>query len=77
MSVRPLVDLGWTDELEAAFIQYEERGFEPARVVAEHRGGYLVRGDRVAKYNQLLRIEAELGDAGSYPGWAAFPRAGR
>ena len=35
------------------------------------------RTDRVAKYNQLLRIEAELGDAGSYPGWAAFPRAGR
>ena len=46
MSVRPLVDLGWTDELEAAFIQYEERGFEPARVVAEHRGGYLVRTER-------------------------------
>ncbi len=46
MSVRPLADLGWTDELEAAFIQYEERGFEPARVVAEHRGGYLVRTER-------------------------------
>jgi enolase len=35
------------------------------------------RTDRVAKYNQLLRIEAELGDAASYPGWTAFPRAGR
>jgi ribosome biogenesis GTPase / thiamine phosphate phosphatase len=46
LSVRPLADLGWTDELEAAFIQYEERGFEPARVVAEHRGGYLVRTER-------------------------------
>ena len=46
MSVRPLADLGWTDELEAAFSEYEERGFEPARVVAEHRGGYLVRGER-------------------------------
>ncbi|HET7744313.1 MAG TPA: ribosome small subunit-dependent GTPase A [Gaiellaceae bacterium] len=46
MSVRPLADLGWTDELEAAFVQYEERGFEPARVVAEHRGGYLVRSER-------------------------------
>jgi enolase len=30
------------------------------------------RSDRVAKYNQLLRIEEELGDAGSYPGWSAF-----
>jgi enolase len=30
------------------------------------------RTDRVAKYNQLLRIEDELGDAAVYPGWAAF-----
>ena len=35
------------------------------------------RTDRVAKYNQLLRIEEELGDASVYPGWSAFPRAGR
>jgi enolase 1/2/3 len=35
------------------------------------------RTDRVAKYNQLLRIEEELGDAAVYPGWRAFPRAGR
>jgi enolase len=28
----------------------------------------------VAKYNQLLRIEEELGDAAVYAGWAAFPR---
>jgi ribosome biogenesis GTPase / thiamine phosphate phosphatase len=41
-----LADLGWTDELEAAFTTHSERGFEPARVVAEHRGGYLVRGAR-------------------------------
>ena len=32
------------------------------------------RSDRVAKYNQLLRIEEELGAAARYPGWAAFPR---
>ena len=30
------------------------------------------RTDRVAKYNQLLRIEEELGDAASYPGWDVF-----
>jgi enolase 1/2/3 len=35
------------------------------------------RTDRVAKYNQLLRIEEELGDAAVYPGWAAFPRSTR
>jgi enolase len=32
------------------------------------------RTDRVAKYNQLLRIEEELGDRAVYPGWDAFPR---
>jgi enolase len=32
------------------------------------------RTDRVAKYNQLLRIEEELGDRAVYPGWEAFPR---
>ena len=31
------------------------------------------RTDRVAKYNQLLRIEEELGNEASYPGWDAFP----
>jgi enolase len=35
------------------------------------------RSDRVAKYNQLLRIEEELGDQAVYPGWSAFPRAAR
>ncbi|MBA2383064.1 MAG: phosphopyruvate hydratase [Actinobacteria bacterium] len=35
------------------------------------------RTDRVAKYNQLLRIEEELGDRAEYPGWAAFPRSAR
>jgi enolase len=35
------------------------------------------RTDRVAKYNQLLRIEEELGDRAAYPGRDAFPRAAR
>jgi enolase 1/2/3 len=39
--------------------------------------GAPARSDRVAKYNQLLRIEEELGDRAVYPGWAAFPRSGR
>ena len=30
------------------------------------------RTDRVAKYNQLLRIEEELGERALYPGWSAF-----
>jgi enolase len=32
------------------------------------------RSDRTAKYNRLLRIEEELGDAAGFPGWDAFPR---
>jgi enolase len=35
------------------------------------------RSERVAKYNQLLRIEEELGARARYPGWEAFPRARR
>jgi enolase len=36
--------------------------------------GAPARSDRVAKYNQLLRIEEELGDAATYAGRGAFPR---
>jgi enolase len=32
------------------------------------------RSDRVAKYNQLLRIEEELGGDAVFPGWSAFQR---
>ena len=39
--------------------------------------GSLSRTDRIAKYNQLLRIEEELGGAAAYPGWSAFPRSAR
>jgi enolase len=39
--------------------------------------GAPARSDRVAKYNQLLRIEEELGSRAVYPGWEAFPRAKR
>lgn len=35
------------------------------------------RGERVAKYNQLLRIEEELGEAAMYPGAAAFRKRDR
>ncbi len=36
--------------------------------------GSLARSDRLAKYNQLIRIEEELGDAGHYAGERAFGR---
>jgi enolase len=34
--------------------------------------GSLSRSDRMAKYNQLLRIEEDLGEVASYPGRSAF-----
>jgi enolase len=36
--------------------------------------GAPARSDRVAKYNQLLRIEAELGEIATYAGWSALRR---
>jgi enolase len=39
--------------------------------------GAPARSERVAKYNQLLRIEEELGDRATYPGWGALPRSRR
>ncbi|MCX6046683.1 MAG: phosphopyruvate hydratase [Chloroflexi bacterium] len=46
-------------------------------VVAYNTGqiktGAPARSDRIAKYNQLLRIEEELGDTAIYPGRRAFP----
>jgi enolase 1/2/3 len=45
--------------------------------VGQIKTGAPSRSDRVAKYNQLLRIEEELGDRAVYPGWAAFAHANR
>ena len=43
--------------------------------VGQIKTGAPSRTDRVAKYNQLLRIEEELGGAAVYPGWDAFARS--
>jgi enolase len=42
--------------------------------VGQIKSGAPARTDRVAKYNQLLRIEEDLDDAARYAGGAAFPR---
>jgi enolase len=44
-----------------------------ATTATQIKTGSLSRSDRMAKYNQLLRIEAELGDRGSFAGRGAFP----
>jgi enolase len=49
-----------------------------ATACGQIKSGAPARSERVAKYNQLLRIEEELDDAARYAGRAAFPRfAGR
>jgi enolase len=40
--------------------------------VLQIKTGSLSRSDRIAKYNQLLRIEEDLGDTATYPGREAF-----
>ena len=45
-----------------------------ASVGTQIKTGSLCRSDRVAKYNQLLRIEEELGDGAVYAGYNAFPK---
>ena len=43
-----------------------------ATAAGQIKTGSLCRSDRVAKYNQLLRIEQELGDLAVYPGIKSF-----
>ena len=44
-----------------------------ATCAGQIKTGSLSRSDRVAKYNQLLRIEEQLGDKAVYPGLSVFP----
>jgi enolase len=48
--------------------------FAVATGAGQMKTGSLCRSERVAKYNQLLRIEKELGDRAIFPGKRAFPR---
>ena len=74
MTANTLAALGWNDELEAAMTIHSERGFEPARVVAEHRGGYYVRGerdDRLASARGKLRDHEITGGMPAVGDWVA------
>jgi ribosome biogenesis GTPase / thiamine phosphate phosphatase len=74
VTANTLAALGWTDELEAAMTIHAERGFEPARVVAEHRGGYYVRGerdDRLASVRGRLRDHEITGGMPAVGDWVA------
>jgi enolase len=58
-------------ETEDAFIA----DLAVATGVGQIKTGSLSRSDRIAKYNQLLRIEQELAGVAAYPGRKAFPRS--
>ena len=48
--------------------------FVVATNAGQIKSGAPARGERIAKYNQLMRIEEELDDAARYAGALAFPR---
>ncbi|MBE2197370.1 MAG: phosphopyruvate hydratase [Anaerolinea sp.] len=67
---------GWTTVVSHRSGETEDATISDL-VVALNAGqiktGAPARSDRVAKYNQLLRIEDDLADAAIYAGWNAFP----
>jgi enolase len=44
-----------------------------ATTASQIKTGSMSRSDRLAKYNQLLRIQEQLGDDAAYAGRSAFP----
>ena len=60
----------WSGETEDATIA----DLAVAMNTGQIKTGAPARSDRVAKYNQLLRIESELGSTGKYAGWEALKR---
>ncbi|MBI1800683.1 MAG: phosphopyruvate hydratase, partial [Chloroflexi bacterium] len=69
---------GWTSVISHRSGETEDTTIADL-VVATNSGqiksGAPARGERVVKYNQLLRIEEELGDAARYAGWGALHAA--
>ena len=64
-----------TTEIYTAFYTLSLHDALPISVgtnAGQIKTGSMSRSDRIAKYNQLLRIEEDLGDVASYPGRSAF-----
>jgi enolase len=69
---------GWTTMISHRSGETEDATIADIAVAVnagQIKTGAPARSDRVAKYNQLLRIEEQLGDAARYAGRDAFPRA--
>jgi enolase len=68
---------GWTSVISHRSGETEDSTIADIAVgtnAGQIKTGSMSRSDRVAKYNQLLRIEEDLGDVAFYPGRAAFNR---
>ncbi|MDO9075269.1 MAG: phosphopyruvate hydratase [Rubrivivax sp.] len=66
---------GWTNVISHRSGETEDSTIADIAVgsnAGQIKTGSLSRSDRMAKYNQLLRIEEDLGDVASYPGRGAF-----
>lgn len=66
---------GWTAVISHRSGETEDSTIADIAVgtnVGQIKTGSMSRSDRIAKYNQLLRIEEDLGDVATYPGRAAF-----
>jgi enolase len=66
---------GWTSVISHRSGETEDSTIADIAVgtnAGQIKTGSLSRSDRMAKYNQLLRIEEDLGDMAQYPGRAAF-----
>jgi enolase len=66
---------GWTNVISHRSGETEDSTIADIAVgtnAGQIKTGSMSRSDRVAKYNQLLRIEEDLGDVAAYPGRSAF-----
>ena len=85
----PLAAYGWDEHAAAAWAEHRGEGREPARVAAEHRGGYVVlaaRGElradlsgklrRAAAQDPLLRpaVGDTLSDLAEFDGFSGRPQ---
>ena len=68
---------GWTSVVSHRSGETEDATIADLAVAmntGQIKTGAPARSDRVAKYNQLLRIEQELGSTAKYAGWEALKR---
>ena len=74
-AVRMTRDAGWGSVMSHRSGETEDSTIADLSVAWDTRqikSGAPCRSERLAKYNRLLRIEEELGTAGSYAGWEAY-----